>query len=364
MSQALPPPSGEASLPAADRALRATILHSETAALSLSNRWQDRCGFTVPASFGDPIAELSAIEAGAGIADGSAVTAFQISGADARDFLAAVLLGAVDDLKPGQRARVAWADDDGRLRGSGELHALGYDQFRLVSDIGDFGWFTDAAAGFTVRLDTLTGQLGAIEIVGPGALALLESAGLPVSGLGANDLRFADWLGAQARISVDGAGRRYRLWTGAADAPILWRNIARLGQDYGLLPVGALTQEALRIQLGEPRACMDWMPVQWAVSGALVRRGSDLGFDESKAPIGPAFVELRIDGNPDGPVAKPAAGGPATNIATSLAPVSPGGIVRALGWVSEASAKPGQRITLATGLQASVARRVFSAEAH
>lgn len=364
MSQALPPPGAEPFQPVADRALRATILHGETAALSLSNRWQDVCGFTVPASFGNPVAELGAIEAGAGIGDASAVTSFQISGADARDFLAFALLGAVEELKPGQRARVAWADDEGRLRGAGELHALGYDQFRLISDVADFGWFADASAGYTIKLDSLTGQLGAIEIGGPAATALLESAGLPVSGLGASDLRFLDWLGAQARIGVDGAGRRYRLWTGAADAPVLWRNLLRLGRDYGLVPVGALSQEALRIQLGEPRAGIDWMPVQWAVSDTVVRFGPALGFNQAKGPVGPVLVALRIDDSQDGPGGKASAGAPSSNVATSLAPAVSGGVVRALGWVADADAKPGQRITLAAGNQATVTRRVFSSEPH
>jgi aminomethyltransferase len=267
------------------RSLFPTPLHARTAELCSTNQWATIGGFTVPQVYTTEQEEVDAVTTRVGISDLSARHCIRFDGPDAAAFLSFALTSDVSSLENGQTTRAAWCDDEGHVRGDGQLVRYGMAHYELSTSVRDFAWLQDGARGFDVRVSNVTGQRAGIGIRGPLSAALLAAGGFASAPQPAADgvpaLPAPAWRQTQVALVKDASGVGHELWTHADDGIVVWDRLLRVGGALGLSPVGAGAMEILRIESGLPMACVDWQPVQLARSGQDVCTPRDLGIDLS-----------------------------------------------------------------------------------
>src|SRR5262245_62569624 len=76
---------------------------------------QEACGFVLPQSYGDVVAEHEAATKAAGVADRSLVGKATVTGRDRQAFLQGMLSNEVKNLKAGQGTSAAFLDAHGKV---------------------------------------------------------------------------------------------------------------------------------------------------------------------------------------------------------------------------------------------------------
>jgi aminomethyltransferase len=268
------------------RSLFPTPLHARTAELCGTNQWVTVGGFTVPQVYTSEQEEIEAITARAGLSDLSARQCLRFDGPDAAAFLSFALTSDVSSLENGQTARAVWCDDEGQVRGDGQLVRYGKAHYELSTSVRDFAWFHDGARGFDVRATNVTGQRAGIGIRGPLSQALLAAAGFAApqgqapaltAGEGVAALPAPAWRQTQVALVRDSTGEGHELWTHADDGIVVWDRLLRVGAALGVAPVGAAVLDVVRIEHAVPLAGVDWLPAQFARHDLDVRLPRDVG---------------------------------------------------------------------------------------
>jgi glycine hydroxymethyltransferase len=108
-------------------------------------------GWSLPRSYGDPIAELRALQSAAGLVDESALEVLEISGPDAARFLDLVTTNDVAFLAPNAAQYTFLLQPDGQFLADGLLYRTGGEQYWLTiapsRGASVAHWLPEAAAG-------------------------------------------------------------------------------------------------------------------------------------------------------------------------------------------------------------------------
>ncbi len=238
---------------------RATPFHARAAAASRDNLWRLREGWTLAASYGDPVAEALAPRLTVAMADVSWRARTVIEGARAEEFLRRLLTRDPARLVPGQALKALWLGDRGGLRGAGALVRMGRTSFRLIAASRDEDWIARGAALFDVS--TRADDEGGLAIVGPYASQVMAAAGLDAS-LEALSLKKMFWRGLDVAVSRLGEHGGYEIWCAADDAHIVWDRIAHAGRPFAIRPVGLDAMDILDLEAGVPRPGRDYAPAR------------------------------------------------------------------------------------------------------
>ena len=262
------------------RSLFPTPLHARTAELCATNQWATTSGYTVPLVYSTEQEEIDAITSRVGVSDLSARQCIRLDGPDAATFLSFALTSDVSSLENGQTTRVSWCDDEGQVRGDGQLVRYGKAHYELSTHVRDFAWFLDGARGFDVRVASVSGQRAGLGIRGPLAASLMTAAGFASSQTAGDGpgLPVPAWRQTQIALVKDATGDGVELWTHADDGTVVWDRLMRVGAALGVAPVGAAVLEMVRIESGVPHAGVDWQPVQLARNDQDICLPRDLGF--------------------------------------------------------------------------------------
>lgn len=263
----------------AQRSLSPTPLHARTAELCATNQWASCGGFTVPSVYSSDREESEALTFRVAICDLSARQSLKVDGPDAALFLGFATTSDVALLDAGQTTRALWCDDEGYVRGEGQIVRYGKTHFELSGNIRDFAWFADGARGFDVKVTNITGQRAGIGVRGPLARHLMEASGFVSSQNSGADAAASAvaWRQTQIALLKDQAGDGFELWCDADDGVVVWDRLLRVGAAFGVAPVGAAVLEVTRIELALPMPGVDWHPAQLARTEQDLRLPSDLG---------------------------------------------------------------------------------------
>ncbi len=328
----------------------------------------DSGGWHLVDHFGDAEAELTALQTGAALLDLAPVGVAELSGEEVRRWCHGMFTNHVKRLRPGQGNRHAMCNDRGGVLGVLDLYCIADDRFLAVFEGVDADWFQAHYRMYLILDDIEVEPLGEesdgpwlLSVQGPGAAAVLASAGLPVPaedhGLealdGGTDWRTADGSAITAVMRKDRAG------TGGFDVLVptdalaaTWTALA----EAGAAPTGQLTLDAARIAAGRAR---------WPVDGGEktvvhhlrlesevcnFEKGCYVGQEvinrmDVKAKVGRRLTLLELDG-----AAAPGAGvvldDKSVGALTSVSSI--GGVVRALGVLRQVAWQPGTQVTIAT----------------
>jgi glycine cleavage system T protein (aminomethyltransferase) len=295
-----------------------TPFHERTAALNQQNAWHRWKDYTTADEYFSLELEYFAVRNACSVFDLTPMTKHRITGPDALPFLDRLVTRDVSKIKPGRVAYVVWCDDEGQIIDDGTIFHLRPNEYRLCSQERQLDWLLASALGFDVRIEEETHQVAALAFQGPTTCAVLKRMGLTgVEQLKPFDLR--DYSFADTKLMVSRTGFTgdlgYELWIDPAHALLLWDRLFEAGRDYGIMAIGTLALDMVRIEAGFVQAGVDFLPVDQAVRPGRSRSPLELGLGwlvDFKKPHfngrralaaeqarGPRynFVKLEIDGN-------------------------------------------------------------------
>ena len=253
--------------------LKTTPFHARTAPLVLGQTWRRWAGYGVASSY-DWLhdREYAAIRNAAALLDVSPLYKYHITGRDAARLLDRMVTRNVAKLKDGQVMYTGWCDAHGKMMDDGTISCLGEGRYRLTSADPSYRWLHQNAFGLDVRIDDVSGIVGALALQGPLAREVLVHATEDASDSSIANLKY--FRVAPARISaIDVEISRtgytgdlgYEIWIPASDALHVWDALMRAGADYGLTPTGIWALDAARIEAGLVMADVDYTGAHHAV---------------------------------------------------------------------------------------------------
>jgi glycine cleavage system aminomethyltransferase T len=250
---------GEVSAGSFHRATPRTALDAEHRTLGA---YMDRIGgWWRPYNYGHWQDEYWAVREAVSIGDVSTLGKFLLSGPDALTLLEKLYPTKVASIAPGRSRYVLILDDrgyvldDGLICNDGPNTGGGRYTLTFTSGGSSFAemWVRDWAEswGLNVRLMNQTMSLGAINVTGPLATALLARAGLttPPKFMQHLNATVADVACRVYRLSFTGEVS-YELHHPAEQSAQLWRGLMALGRDLGIRPHGIEALLKLRLEKG------------------------------------------------------------------------------------------------------------------
>jgi glycine cleavage system aminomethyltransferase T len=245
-------------------------------------------GWWRPWHYGDTAAEYAAVRQLVSICDVSTLGKFEVSGPGAVALLDHLYPISIAALPPGRSRYVFMLDERGYVIDDGMVCRESETRFFLTFTSGGAtfaeAWVRDWAEslGLDVRIMNRTFSLGAINVTGPLAPALLQRAGVADLPAFLHHGR-AEIAGVACRIfrfSFTGEVS-FELHHAAADSARLWRYLLTLGADLGVRPHGLEALLKLRLEKGHLLVGQDT-----DFDSSLRRLGCEWGVQLTK----PAFV--------------------------------------------------------------------------
>jgi dimethylglycine dehydrogenase len=194
--------------------------------------------------------EVKAVREAVGINEVQNFGKYEVTGANARDWLDRVMAGRVP--KPGRLSLTPMLSHKGRLIGDFTISCLSDTHFQLTASYGSqayhMRWFEqNASDGVTVR--NVSDHLTGFQIAGPNARKVLDAVTRD-----ATDLKFMDvrpmTIGMTPslvqRVSYTG-GLGYEIYCEPVAQRQLWHTLWRAGQTHGMRPFGMRAMMSLRL---------------------------------------------------------------------------------------------------------------------
>jgi folate-binding protein YgfZ len=212
--------------------------------------------------YGDPDAEARALRTGAGLLDRSWVGGLELTGADRQRFLHGLVTCDVKGLAPGAGAHGFFTQVKGRVLAEVLVLARA-DRLWLELPADAPGPLAEHLSKYRIadRVEVAPLAAVALAVAGPRAAVVLAAAGLP-----APAERWAHAAGTLAGLEVAVArhGRLgaegFALWAPVEGAGAAVEALLAAGGAAGVLPVGFLAAEAVRVEAGVLRGGVDFGP--------------------------------------------------------------------------------------------------------
>jgi glycine cleavage system aminomethyltransferase T len=246
---------GEISAGAVHRATPRTALDAEHRALGA---YMDRVGtWWRPYNYGPWQAEYWAVREAVSLGDVSTLGKIQVCGPDALEFLERLYPTTIHTIKPGRAKYVLILDDRGYVMDDGLVCNDGDGRYTLTFTSGGASnvemWLRDWADSWKMDLRLLnqTMSLGAINVTGPLAIALMGRAGVdtPPAFMNFAHTNVAGVPCRVYRMSFTGEVS-FELHHPAEHSVALWRTLMDLGRDLGIKPHGIEALLKLRLEKG------------------------------------------------------------------------------------------------------------------
>ncbi|HYO91213.1 MAG TPA: aminomethyltransferase family protein [Pyrinomonadaceae bacterium] len=221
---------------------------------------EERDGHLVPASYGDVMAEYSAVrEGGAGLIDLSTRGRIEIGGTEAVLFLNGLITNDVKALADNSWMAAAVPNVQGRMLAHarvlrrGETFLFDTEAVTREQIIKTLGRFTLAG---DFRVADVTGETALVSVQGASAAGIVRAAlGEDASQSERGRVANAEWEGFKVSIirATHTAEDGFDLFTSAAASVPLWDALTKAGAR----PVGFDALEILRVEAGLPRYGVD-----------------------------------------------------------------------------------------------------------
>lgn len=329
------------------------------AAARLGHGTDPRC----VSDFGDPAAELAALEQGAGVLDETDLGALRIEGPDALDFLQRLLANDVRGLEPGRVQRNLLLSAKGKVLHTFELARLRAGLLLAYTAPGRSAPLAEDLEAYRfaedLELAVADAEHAPLALLGPRAAPtlarVLPGVELPAEGRVAQIAWDGRTLLVLRRARYGAPG--FLLDAGPAPAAALWRALC----DAGAQPVGRLAREARRIAAGETLPAVDVDDTRYPQEARLedafsLSKGCYVGQEvvakiDTYGGLHRRAVVLELDSElsvePGSPLREPGSGSEIGRV-TSAGPV-PGGRALALGFVKLEHEAPGTRLSIGDG---------------
>lgn len=217
-----------------------------------------RFGWDVPVSYGDPSAEHLAVRRAAGLADRSDRGRIQVLGADETAYLQAIVSNDVQKLAPGDGCYSLILNVKGQILAEFPVYRLD-DGYLLTVEPGERAFTFTTLRRFKLRSKVViadrTELEGQLSLHGPASARILrrlvsgEIPTAPYSSVRTSLKGFDVLIAASAELGETG----FELIAAVEHLAALRDAILESGQEDGIVPIGKMAWESLRIEAGTPR---------------------------------------------------------------------------------------------------------------
>ena len=242
--------------------MKQSRLHEQHARLGAT--FEDVAGWTMPASYGDPVAEHRAVRQAVGVADLSHRGKIRITGDDRVKWLQSVISNDILPLQPGHGCYSSFLSHKGKMLTYFRVY-LQTDAV-MLEDVGEIGDATYAALrkfllyGTKAKMENCAESWGLLLLSGPKAGLVVKTA----FGANVKDVEPINFItaaiGRQTAmiIRTEETGEQdYEVLIPAEGLVPAWERVMKAGTPHGIKPFGTQAREALRIEAGIPKAGPD-----------------------------------------------------------------------------------------------------------
>lgn len=234
---------------------RPTPLYAAAASLSTANLWTSVNGFAAARVFSSVEDEYKAATQGAVIADFGPLARYAIRGRESAALLMRIVTAPAHRLSVGESARGLMLDDGGGVIDLAEISRLTDDLFLMTAPTPHPRIVQLAARGLDADVETISGVVASIGVLGVSAYKALTAAGLKVPGEQIAASAVLRGVETAARPMQFGALSGIELIFPASDALVVWERLMRKG---AVTPIGLDAMEILRLEGGVPRPGADF----------------------------------------------------------------------------------------------------------
>ncbi len=214
--------------------------------------------------------EIQALRSTAILGDWSWLNKVRVTGPDAGRFLNFASVKNISRQQIGQVLYTPMVSADGKVAIEGLTLRLGENEY-LFTQSGAQSWLAQLRdlTDMNVSLDDVTADYTCYALQGPRSLAILEA----LTKESFSDLRFSRWrkthlLGHEVIVSRQGVtgevGYEFLMRTDTGQAYALWREIRRVGLDFGLRELGFKAQLVGHTETGIATVIRDFIPARMA----------------------------------------------------------------------------------------------------
>ena len=260
----------------------------------------------MPLKYDNELEEHRAVRNAAGLFDLSHMGEIWVNGPDAAEFLSYCFISNLVPLKVGKAKYSMICAEDGGIMDDLITYRLEETKFLVVPNAGnaDTVWeaLNERAEGFDVDLKNESRDVAMIAVQGPKALEILVPLVEDTKQQAVMDLPYyAAMTGKVARkyaficrtgyTGEDG----FELIVYNSDAPELWEELLKAGEEYGIKPCGLAARDSLRLEAGMPlygnELTRDITPVEAGMSRAFAKKEQDF--------VGAEVLRQRAEDGPE-----------------------------------------------------------------
>jgi vanillate/3-O-methylgallate O-demethylase len=236
---------------------------------NISNIWGHiNGGFLIGYEYTRWWKESQALRNTAILGDWSWLNKVRVTGPDAGRFLNFATVKDISRIQIGQIMYTPMTNEDGKVAIEGLTLRLGESEY-MFTQSGAQSWLPQILqlADFDVTLEDVTPDYTCYALQGPRATEILEA----VTGDSFKDLKFSRWRRTRildedvivARQGVTGeVGYEFMMRTDTGKAHELWRELRRVGCDFGLRELGFKTQLVGHTETGIATVIRDFLPAR------------------------------------------------------------------------------------------------------
>ena len=197
--------------------------------------------------------EYFAFRNAAGLLDITPLFKYSVTGPDAADFLARIMVKDISKLKVGRVSYCCWCTAEGKVVDDGTVMRRGAEDFFVTSADPCYSWFSRFTRGYDVQLKDITAEIAGLALQGPTSREIIKQ----ITGADLDGLRFfrtipADVSDFTIHISRTGytGDLGYELWVENQHALKLWDLLMEEGERYNIRPAGLDALDVTRVEAG------------------------------------------------------------------------------------------------------------------
>lgn len=233
--------------------IRKTPFHPRTSEANETGLWSHWSGYLAADRYqmSDKF-EYFAIRNSAGLFDTSPLYKYRLTGPDAEQYLSGVLTRDIRRCQPGQAQYTIWCNDDGWVLEDAVVLRLSADEFLITTAEPNLFYFKDLIGGFSVEIDDVSDEYGALALQGPNSKRILTQLAPEIEDLGYFRLTPTKIGDIPVTISRTGftGDLGYEMWVDAGEAVALWDRVMEAGAPAGAIPCGQDAVLISRIEAG------------------------------------------------------------------------------------------------------------------
>jgi len=221
-------------------------------------------GYNMPVEYTGITEEHLTVRSGVGVFDVSHMGEFWVNGPRALDFLQYITSNDVSALTDGKVQYACFPNDRGGIVDDFLVYRFSAEKYLLVVNAAniekDWEWCVKHAAAFGItagpggELNNASDRTAQLAVQGPMALkAMQKLTDEPVTDMEYYTFKVLKFAGIDDVIfSITGytGSGGCEIYIRNADAPRLWEEVFRAGEEFGIKPVGLGARDTLRLEMG------------------------------------------------------------------------------------------------------------------